>query len=71
MSSRARQLGLLTLLVLAAFTLRMINLERQPLHFDEAINVVFGSHAPWEALKISQDTFNNNPPAHRLNKVFS
>jgi mannosyltransferase len=66
MHGRARLLWLMAALVVVAFTLRMINLERQPLHFDEGINVTFGSHSPLEVLTISRETFDNDPPGHRL-----
>ena len=53
-------------LVMAAFMLRMIDLERRPLHFDEGINVTLGYRSPADVLSLSRETFDNDPPGHRL-----
>ncbi len=59
-------LWLITALVLAAFVLRVVDLQRRPLHFDEGINVTMGHRTPAEVLALSQQTFDNDPPGHRL-----
>ena len=51
-------------LVIAAFGLRLIDLERQPLHFDEGNNVYFALHLS-DALRVSIATHDTDPPAHR------
>lgn len=64
--SPRRLLWAVTALVLAAFVLRVANLERRPLHFDEGINVTFGQQSPAQILNLSRSTFDNDPPGHRM-----
>ncbi len=65
-SARTKALWLATALVLAAFVLRVIDLDRRPLHFDEGINVTFGQNTPAQILALSRATFDNDPPGHRM-----
>src|SRR6266542_4158001 len=62
----ARWLWIVTALVMAAFVLRVVDLQRRPLHFDEGINVTLGHRSPAEVLTLSQQTFDNDPPGHRF-----
>ncbi len=52
-------------LVIAAFALRLIDLERRPLHFDEGNNIYFALHLP-DVLRVSIATHDTDPPAHRV-----
>ncbi|MCL4506873.1 MAG: glycosyltransferase family 39 protein, partial [Chloroflexi bacterium] len=54
------------MLIMAAFLLRVIDVDRRPLHFDEGINVMMGHHSPADVLRISRETFDNDPPGHRF-----
>ena len=66
MRGRTRIGWLATALLLAAFVLRVIDVERRPLHFDEGINVTMGHRSPTDILRITRETFDNDPPGHRM-----
>jgi hypothetical protein len=54
------------LIVLCAFVLRMADLERRPLHFDEGNNVYFGQLDAAGLLRDSIGTIDTDPPGHRF-----
>ncbi|HEY3342085.1 MAG TPA: glycosyltransferase family 39 protein, partial [Anaerolineae bacterium] len=66
-SGRKDRLGwLMVVLIMLAMGLRVADLQRRPLHFDEAINVTMGQRSPAGVLSLSRQTFDNDPPGHRF-----
>jgi hypothetical protein len=59
-------LAITTMLVWGAFCIRIINIDRRPLHFDEGNNVFFGQQSPAGLLSFSRLTFDTDPPGHRF-----
>ena len=59
-------LALSVLLVWTAFTMRVIDVDRQPLSFDEGNNIFFGLHSPEDVFRYSRLTFDTDPPGHRF-----
>lgn len=53
-------------IVLLAFGLRIVDLERRPLHFDEGNNVFFGQLDAAGLLRESIATIDTDPPGHRF-----
>jgi hypothetical protein len=53
-------------IVLLAFGLRIVDLERRPLHFDEGNNVFFGQLDAAGLLRESVATIDTDPPGHRF-----
>jgi hypothetical protein len=67
MSPRAaRWRWLAVAIVLCAFGLRLFDLERRPLHFDEGNNVYFGQLDAAGLLRESIATIDTDPPGHRF-----
>ncbi len=62
----SRELLLAACVVLLAFVLRLIALERLPLHFDEGNNVYFGRQTWNDVLRDSIATTDTDPPGHRF-----
>ncbi|HEY3341423.1 MAG TPA: glycosyltransferase family 39 protein, partial [Anaerolineae bacterium] len=66
-AGRKGRLGwLMVVLMMLAMGLRVADLQRRPLHFDEAINVTMGQRSPAGVLSLSRQTFDNDPPGHRF-----